>query len=220
MRWRGPAKDKSHWKYCSSCLLHPHPSAWILVLHPTGCCSVTQSCLTLCNPMDCSTLGLPVHRQLPELAQTHVHCVGDAIQPSHPLLSLLLPPSIFPSIRVFSNESAPHIRWRKDWSFSFSISPSSACLELLSFGIDRFDLAVQGILKNLLQHYSLKASILQPSAFFMVQLSQTKLCSSPRQNSIPGGAASRPVTARSQRGAYSPFWKHVLFPHIFPFCSL
>ena len=147
----------------------------------------------------------------------------ESVMPSNHLIlcrPLLLPPSIFPSIRVFSNESALHIRWPKVWSFSFSISPSSACLELLSFGIDRFDLAAQGILKNLLQHYSLKASILQPSAFFMVQLSQTKLCSSPRRNSIPGGAASRLVTPRSQRGAYNPFQKHVLFPRILPFCSL
>ena len=92
--------------------------------------SVSQSCLTLCNPMDCSTPGLPVHHQLPELAQTHVHRVGDAIQPSYPL------PSLFPSIRVFSNESVLHIRWPEYWSFSFSISPSNEYSGLISFRID------------------------------------------------------------------------------------
>ena len=85
--------------------------------------SVTQSCPTLCDPMDCSTPGLSVHHQHPESTQTHVHWVSDAIQPSHPLSALLLPPSIFPSIRVFSNESLLHIRWPKYWSFSLSISP-------------------------------------------------------------------------------------------------
>ena len=89
--------------------------------------------------------------------------------PSHPLLLL---PSIFPSIRVFSNESALHIRWPKDWSFSFSISPSGEYSELISFRIDCFDcLVVQGTLKSLLQHHNSKASILEHSAFFMVQFS-------------------------------------------------
>ena len=86
----------------------------------------------------------------------------------HPLL---LPPSIFPSIRVFSNESVLHIRWPKYWSFSFSMSPSNEYSGLISFRIDWFDLAVQGTLKSLLRHHSSKASILQHSAFFMVQLS-------------------------------------------------
>ena len=131
--------------------------------------SFAQSCPTLCNPMDCSTPGFPVHHQLPELAQTHVHQVGGAIQPSHPLL---LPPSIFPSIRVFSNESVLRIRWPKYWSFSFSISPSIEYSGLISFRMDCLDLlAVQGTLKSLLQHHSSKASILQRSAFFTVQLS-------------------------------------------------
>ena len=87
--------------------------------------SLVQSCPTICNPMNRSTPGLPVHHQLPELTQTHVHRVGNAIQPSHPVHPLLLPPSIFPSIRVFSNESALHIRWPKYWSFSFNITPSN-----------------------------------------------------------------------------------------------
>ena len=117
--------------------------------------------------MDCSTSGFPVHHHLLELAQTHVHQVGDAIQPSHPLSSLL--PSIFPSIRVFSNESAFHIRWPNYGSFS--TSPSNEYSWLISFRMDWLDpLSVQGTLKSLLQHCS-KASILQRSAFFMVQLS-------------------------------------------------
>ena len=95
--------------------------------------------------------------------------------PSNPLIlccPLLLPPSILPSIRIFSNESALHIRWPKYWSFSFSISPSNEYSGLISFRMDWVDLlAVQGTLKSLLQHYSSKASILQPSAFFIVQLS-------------------------------------------------
>ena len=116
--------------------------------------------------------GLPVHHQLLELAQTHVHWVGDAIQPSHLLSFLSLPAFNFPSIRVFSNESVLCIRWPKYWTFSFSISPSSEYSGLISFRIDWFDLlAVQGTLMNLLQHHSSKASILWCSAFFMVQLS-------------------------------------------------
>ena len=134
-------------------------------------CSVTQLCPTLCDPMDCSTLGFPVHH-LPELAQTHVHWVNDAIQPSHPLLSPSPPASIFPSIRVFSNESALHTRWPNYWSFSYSISPSNEYSGLISFRMDWFALlAVQGILKSLLQHHSSKASIFQCSAFVMLQLS-------------------------------------------------
>ena len=133
--------------------------------------SVTQLCLTFCNPMDCSTPGFPVHHQLLELAQICVHRVGDAIQPSHPLLSPLLP-SIFPSIRVFSIESVLHIRWPKYWSFSFGISLTNEYSGLISFRMDWSDLlAVQGTLKSLLQHHGSKASILWRSAFFIVQLS-------------------------------------------------
>ena len=121
--------------------------------------------------MDCSTPGFPVHHQLPELAQTHVHRVGDAIQPFHPLSSLLHPPSIFPSIRVFSKESVLCIG-PKYWSFSFNISPSKEHPGLISFRMDWLDLlAIQGTLKSLLQHHSSKASILQHSTFFIVQLS-------------------------------------------------
>ena len=131
--------------------------------------SVTQSCPTLCDPMDCSTPGLSVHHQLPGFTQTHVHQVGEAIQPSHPLSSPLLPLSIFPSISIFSNESALRVRWPKYWSFSFSISPSNEYSGLVSFRMDWLDLlAVQGTLKSLLQHHSSKAAILQHSAFFIV----------------------------------------------------
>ena len=134
--------------------------------------SVAQSCLILCDPMDCSTPGLPVHHQLPEFTQTHAHW---AVMPSNHLIlcrPLLLLPSIFPSIRIFSNESALHIRWPKYWSFSFIISPSNEHPGLISFRIDWLDLlAVQGTLKSLLQHHNSKASILWRSAFFTVQLS-------------------------------------------------
>ena len=115
--------------------------------------------------MNHSTPGLTVHNKLPESNQTHVHWVSDDMNHlilCHPLLLL---PSIFPSIRVFSNESALHIRWLKYWSFSFNISPYSEHPELISFKMDWLDLlAVQGTLKSLLQHDSSKASILQCSA--------------------------------------------------------
>ena len=134
--------------------------------------SVAQSRLTLFDPMNCSTPGLPVQHQLLEFTQIHVHWVGDAIQPSHPLSSPLLP-SIFPSIRVFSNESALCIRCPKYWSFSFSISPSNEHPGMISFRMDWLDLlAVQGTLNSLLQHYISKVSIPQHSAFFIVQLSR------------------------------------------------
>ena len=123
--------------------------------------------------MDCSTPGYSVLHYLTEFAQTHVYGVGDAIL-CHLILCcpLLLLPSIFPSIRVFSNESVLHIRWPKYWSFSFSISPSNEHSGLISSRVDCSDLfAVQGTLKSLLQHHSSKASILWDSALFMVQLS-------------------------------------------------
>ena len=120
--------------------------------------------------MDCSTPGFPVHHQLPKLTQTHEHQVSDAIQPSHRLSSLLLLPSIFPSIRVFSKESVL-TRWPKYWSLSFSINPSNEYSRLISFKMDWLDpLAVQGTHKSLLQHHSSKTSILRHSAFFRVQL--------------------------------------------------
>ena len=135
--------------------------------------SVTQSCLTLCNPMNRSTPGLPVHQQLPEFTQTHVHRVS--VQSSHLILCcpLLLLPLISPSLRVFSNKSTLRMRWPKYRSFSFfSIIPSKEIAGLISFRMDWLDLlAVQGTLNSLLQHHSSKASILRRSAFFTVQVS-------------------------------------------------
>ena len=129
--------------------------------------SVAKTCPTLCNSVDSRMPGFPVHHQALGLAQTHVHQI-------HLILCcpLLLLPSVFPSIRVFSNESVLCTRWPKYWSFSFNISPSNEYSWLISFRIDWFDLlAVQGTLKTLLQHQSLRASILWCSAFFTVQLS-------------------------------------------------
>ena len=129
------------------------------------CCSVAQSCPTLCNPMNHSTPGLPVHHQLLEFTQTHVHRVSDTIQLSYPPLLLL--PLIPPSIRVFSNESTLHMRWPKYWNFSLSISPSNEHPGLISFRMDRMDLlVVQGTLKSLLQHHSSKASSLALSFLY------------------------------------------------------
>ena len=137
--------------------------------------SVALSCPTLFDPMDWTMQG---HHQLPEFTQTHVYWVGDAIQPSHPLSTLLHPPSIFPSITVFSNGSALRIRWPKYWSFSSSISPSNEHSGLISFRIDWFDLlAVQGTLKSLFQHHSLKAPVLQHSALLIAQFSHPHMTS-------------------------------------------
>ena len=127
-------------------------------------------CLTLCDPMDFSTPHFPVHHQLPELTQTHVHRVGDAIQPFHPLLTLLLPPSIFPTIKVFSSESVLHIRWPKYWHFSLSISPSNQYSGLTSFRVDWLDLlADQGTQES--SPIPWFKSVLQQSTFFIVELS-------------------------------------------------
>ena len=138
--------------------------------------SVAQSCPTLCDPIDCSTTGFPVHHQLAEPTQTYVYCVSNAIETSHPLLHLVLPPSLFPSIKVFSNELVLCIRWPNYWSFSFSISLSNEYSILISFKMDWLDLlAVQGNLKSLPQHHSSKALILQHSAFHIVQLSHPRM---------------------------------------------
>ena len=135
---------------------------------------VWLSCVWLCNPMDCSTPSFPVHHQLLELAQTHVHWVGDAIQPSHSLSS----PSP-PAFNLFQHQGlfqwvSPSYQVAKYWSYSFSISPFNDYLGLISFKMDWLDLlAIQGTLKSLLQHHSSKASILWCSAFCIVQLSHS-----------------------------------------------
>ena len=133
--------------------------------------SVAQSCPTLCDPMNCSTPGLPIHHQLPEFTQ---HMSIESVMPSNHLFLCcpLLLPSMFPSIRVFSNELALRIRWPNYWSFSFSISPSNEYSGLISFRIDRFDLlAVRGTLNSLLYLHSGKALVIWCSEFFAVQLS-------------------------------------------------
>ena len=138
--------------------------------------SVTQSRPTLCYPMDCSMPGFPVHHHPWSLLK--LRSIRLVMPSNHRILChpLLLLPSIFPSIRVFPNEPALHTRWPKDWGFNFSISPFSEYSVLMYFLIDWFDLlAVQGTLKSLLQHHSSKASILQCSAFFIVQLSHPYL---------------------------------------------
>ena len=128
--------------------------------------SVAQSCSTLCDPMNRGVPGLPVYHQPLESTQTHVHQVSDAILPSHPLSSLILLPSVFPMIRVFSNESALRIRWPKYWSFIFNISPSNKHPGLIFFRMDWLDLlAVQGTLK------SLSNTTVQKHQFFGAQLS-------------------------------------------------
>ena len=151
---------------------------------------VTQSCPTLCDPMNCSTPGLPVHqhsRSLPRLMSIES-------RPSRRLILcrplLLLPPNP-PSIRVFSNESTLRMRWPEYWSFSFSISPSKEIPGLISFRMDWLDLlAVQGTLKSLLQHHSSKASVLPRSAFFTVQLSHPYMTT---RKTIP---LTRPLLAK------------------------
>ena len=131
--------------------------------------SVAQSCMNLCHSMDCTTSGLLVHLKHPEFTQTHIHWVSDGIQPSHPLLSPSPPAFNFSQHQGLSNKSVLCIRWPKYWSFS--ISPSNEHSGLISFRMDWFDLAVQGILKSFLQHHSSKASILWYSVFFIVHLS-------------------------------------------------
>ena len=142
---------------------------WPILFSSVQFSSVAQSCPTLCNPMNRSTPGLPVHQQLPESTKP---MSTESVMPSNHLIlccPLLLLPSIFPSIRIFSSESALCIRWPKYWCFSFNISHSNEHPGLISFRMDWLDfLAVQGSLKSLLQHHSSKASILRCSALFIV----------------------------------------------------
>ena len=133
--------------------------------------SATQSCPTLCDPMGCSTPGFPVHHHLPELAQTHV---AELVMPSvhlilcHPLLLL---PAIFPSIRVFSNESVLIIRWPENWSFSFSINPSNDYSGLISFRMDWWVSLQSNGLSRVFSNTVQKHQFFGCSAFFIVQLS-------------------------------------------------
>ena len=134
--------------------------------------SVAQLCPTLCNPMDCSTLGFSIHHQLLEFTQIHVHWASDAIQSSHPLSSRSPLAFNLSKHQGLFQESILHFRWPKYWRFSFSISPFNEYSGLISFRMDWMALlAVQGTLKNLLQHHSSKASILHHTALFLVQLS-------------------------------------------------
>ena len=140
--------------------LHFH--SWLLEKTSVQFSSVAQSCLILCDTINCSMPGTPVYHQLLESTQTHVHWVGNAIQPSHPLSSPSLIFNLSTSIRVFSNESTLRSRSPNYWSFSFSIRPSNEHSGLISFRMDWLDLlAVQGTLKSFLQHHRSKASILQ-----------------------------------------------------------
>ena len=153
---------------------------------------------TICDPMNCSMPGFPVHHQLLKLAQTHVHRVSDAIQPTHPLSSPSPPAFNLSQNQVFFNDSALHIRRPNYWSFSISISTSNEYSRLISFRIDWFNLlAVQGTLKTLLQQHSSRASILQCSAFFMVQFSHPYM-------------TTGKTIALSMMGLGSPIWTHSL----------
>ena len=148
----------------------------LIIIHSVQFSSVAQSCLTLCDSIDCNTPGFSVCYQL----QSSFKLMSiESVMPSNQLIlcyPLLLLPSIFPSIKVFSNESALRIRWPKYWRFSFSISPSNEYSGLISFRMDWLDLfAVQETLKSLLQHHSSKALILWCSAFFTVQRSHTNM---------------------------------------------
>ena len=148
------------------------PFWWSYVMSSVQFSSVSQSCPPLCDPVGCNTSGFPVHHQLLELLK--LISVESVTSSNHLILCrpLLLLPSIFPSIRVLSNESVLRIRWPKYWTFSFSISPFSEYLRLISFRMDWFGLlAVQEIPKSLVQYHSSKASIIWCSAFFIVQLS-------------------------------------------------
>ena len=180
--------------------------------------------------MDCSTPGIPVHHQLPELAQTHIQRVSDAMQQFHPLLSPSPSPLVLPGSRVFLNESILCIRWPKYWSFSFSISHPNEYSWLISFRMDWLNLlAVQGTLKSLLQHHSSKVSILWLSAFFIVQISHpynwlTWYLCCPRNSQESSSAPQfKSISSSGLSFLYSPaltfihdYWKN----HIFDYTDL
>ena len=153
--------------------------------------SVTQLCPTLYDPKNRSMPGLPVHHQLPEFTQTHVHLVGDAIQPSHPLSTPSPPAFNLLTIRVFSNESALCIRWPKYWSFSFNISPSKEHPGLISFRMDWLDLlAVQGTLKSLLHSVQFSHSVVSDSLQPHESQHARPPCSSPTPGVYPDSCPS------------------------------
>ena len=156
------------------------------------------SCVQLCDPMDCSTPGFPIYHQLPEFTQIHVHWVGDAIQPSHPLSSHSPLAFNLSKHQGLFQESILHFRWPKYWRISFSISPLNEYSGLISFRMDWMALlAVQGTLKSLLQHHSLKASILWCSAFFRVQLLHLYISSVQLSRSVVSNSVT-PWTAACQ----------------------
>ena len=182
---------------------------------------VAQLCLTLCDPMDCSTSDLSVYHWLPEFTQTHVHWVGDVIQPSHPLSSPSLPTFNLSSIRVFSNESVLPIRWPEYWSFSFSISPSNEYSGMISFRMDWLDLlTVQGTLKSLFQHHSSKTSILWHSAFFVIQLSHPYMATGKTialtRRTFVGKAMSLFLNMLSRMECYSTLKRKEILTHVPP----
>ena len=161
---------RKEWKLCGSAVLFKAGNKLFTSLH-FCCCSVAKSYLTLCHPMNCSTPGFPVYPQLPELTQTHVHCVGDAIQPSHPLSSPSPAFSLSQHQGLFQRVSSSH-QVAKVLEFQLQHQSLNEYSGLISFRMDWLDLlAVQGTLSSLLQRHSSKASILQRLAFFVVQLS-------------------------------------------------
>ena len=164
--FKGFSKSDGRTFSSNSCLLTPYVHSGSASQTKVCCCSVIKSCSTFCDSMDCSPPGSSVFHYLPEFVQIHVHWVGDAIQQSHPLSSPSPFASVFPSIRIFSNESALRLRCLTCWSFN--ISPSNEYSGLISFRLDWGDLAIQGTLKSLLQHHSSKASVLRHSVFFMI----------------------------------------------------
>ena len=167
---RLPSECSWEWQACRECKLVALRSEWMTALG-VQFSSVTQSCPTLCDSMDCRMPVLPVHHQLLELTQTHVHRGSDAIQPSHPVVPFSFRLQSLPASESFPVSQFFASGGQSIGSFSFSISPSNEHSGLISFRMDwLYLLAVQGTLKSLLQHHSSKASFLRRSSFFIVQL--------------------------------------------------
>ena len=193
------ATSQSSTSLCPGLLLSlPFPTVW-----SQGCpflLFIAKSCSTLGDLVTCSPPGFSVHHYLPEFVQIHVHWISDVIQPSHPLSPLLLLPSIFPSIRVFSHESPLHIRWPKYWCLSFSISPSNEYSGMISFWMEWFDSLLSKGLSRVFSSASLKVLILWLSAFFMVQFSHLYM--------TPGKNHSFDYKDLCQQSDVSAFLKH------------